>query len=681
MRESAMAKRVAVESAQQAFEALVKSHGTRAWRLASGLMWHQADAEDVLQEAFLIVASKSNAIPEDYAWPWLATIITNVCRNHWRKRKRRGDVSLQALGSSNLDHGSEDSAMDPVDEGRRSPDDKASDLELGDELREAIHGLPEKEREVVTLTHVSGLSHFQVSEMLDLPLGTVKSRAKRGIASLRVSLRKREPELVSAIAVLPFAAPTGGIENAISAWVASGKAAIATGAMTATTAATGLGTGSVIVANKGIIAVTAVVALSVGAISASVVTAQSSDEGTSSATEVDLGIIQSEKSQLQERFDSLMTQLRARDSQLDKQSSLIEELRRAQEQSEARAREWEANAEEQQTSAKKLAAELRVAQAKLTALAGETSAPEVSLDAKALIADIEVGIKNNDKTVVLKGMNELIAMGEAGIDAYFIAFDKVIRVGNAYLQGQNKLGLSQMEFVMLMPPEQRNLALKRKSAPSSARTYAAYALPYAYDATTEQKYEFFEGLLDSADYPDLALATISGISALSGDRARKLLERAIDKQDFPAIGRGQAIYMLVREYPEHVNWEKIELHMSDGSSLVSGAARIVVYQNKAPESGVLITNVKMTNTGAARSELETLQLPGVPKESEFLLGDIVTMYDGKAVESYDALKRKIAGAREGDSLVVDVHRNGQRKVLILDMSVYELTGKFVKKAN
>ncbi|MCK6440579.1 MAG: sigma-70 family RNA polymerase sigma factor, partial [Planctomycetes bacterium] len=180
----------------------------RAWRFACSLMGNAADADDVVQEAFVIAARKAHAIPNDDPWPWFAAVLANVARNARRKRAH----------AARFGHRPGDDAMSGLSGHDPDPADAMADEEFAKYLRESLAGLPDAEREAVTITAIAGLSYRDAAEVLGVPFGTLTSRVHQGLATLRQRLGRPEEAIVRTLGVLPFAPPPGGFEAAAAYW-------------------------------------------------------------------------------------------------------------------------------------------------------------------------------------------------------------------------------------------------------------------------------------------------------------------------------------------------------------------------------------------------------------------------------------------------------------------------------
>ena len=101
---------------------------------------------------------------------WLFRILTNCWKDHLRRQRDMVDVD-----DANLSTG-------------RTPEDWHHQGQIVDRVRQAIRGLPEAQRQVITLVDLGGLTYKEVSEVLDVPIGTVMSRVCRARQALRTSL-------------------------------------------------------------------------------------------------------------------------------------------------------------------------------------------------------------------------------------------------------------------------------------------------------------------------------------------------------------------------------------------------------------------------------------------------------------------------------------------------------------
>lgn len=154
---------------RDAFGALVQRHQDGLYTLALRMLGHREDAADVVQEAFLRSWDKIRTLRQAPFKHWLYRIAVNLCRDHQRARKVRGqqpdDAEDQILRLRTADPG---------------PESVALQRERLTVLAKAITSLPEEFRAALVLRDVNDLSYEQVAEILEVPVGTVKSRLSRG---------------------------------------------------------------------------------------------------------------------------------------------------------------------------------------------------------------------------------------------------------------------------------------------------------------------------------------------------------------------------------------------------------------------------------------------------------------------------------------------------------------------
>ena len=141
-------------------------------------------AEDAFQGAFLQVHLKCEQFQQDRRFrPWLYTIATNQAIDARRRNKRHQMVSLDGNGSD--DTGDEVSRLVNLLESDESgPDSVAEQSERDHRVRTTLDGLPESMHAVIQLVYYQGMKYREAAQVLDIPVGTVKSRLHAAIARL-----------------------------------------------------------------------------------------------------------------------------------------------------------------------------------------------------------------------------------------------------------------------------------------------------------------------------------------------------------------------------------------------------------------------------------------------------------------------------------------------------------------
>lgn len=154
----------------------------------------RAAAEDVFQEAFLQVHLSADSFDaERRLKPWLFTIAANKGRDWLRKQRRQAAIELSAPVSA----GDRQTEMGDLLEGQSlAPEVGLDDNELTSQVRRAVDELPEHLREILLLAYFQRFNYNQLAEVLEIPLGTVKSRLHSAVAAFkrRWELHQRRDE-------------------------------------------------------------------------------------------------------------------------------------------------------------------------------------------------------------------------------------------------------------------------------------------------------------------------------------------------------------------------------------------------------------------------------------------------------------------------------------------------------
>ena len=167
-----------------AFDLLVHRHEGRVFRLACRLLGDSDAALDAAQEAFVKAWKALPRFKGDSRFStWLTRIAINQCRNELRRRrtvKHTQPLSLDAQAPEG-DRTTGDSVAAPGAE----PWEEARGREVGRALQAVLAELDGESREVLCLRDVEDLSYEEIAEILDVPLGTVRSRLHRARAEVR----------------------------------------------------------------------------------------------------------------------------------------------------------------------------------------------------------------------------------------------------------------------------------------------------------------------------------------------------------------------------------------------------------------------------------------------------------------------------------------------------------------
>ena len=174
--------RLAADGDMAAFEQLVTTHQRAVYRLALRMTGNPEDAADMTQEAFLRAWRGLGSFQADSSLStWLFRLTQNVCIDFLRRKKRQQHVSLTF--SDDEDEGKELSVPDP----EPLPEERVIFNEKQAAIRAAMNALPVDFREILQLRVAQELPYEQIAQIMDLPVGTVKSR----LARARLQLKKR----------------------------------------------------------------------------------------------------------------------------------------------------------------------------------------------------------------------------------------------------------------------------------------------------------------------------------------------------------------------------------------------------------------------------------------------------------------------------------------------------------
>lgn len=171
--EDARLMRLVVERDRAAFLQLYDRYASRVYGLALRILRDQMTAEEVAQDAFLRLWTRAETFRPERGrlLSWLLTITRRLALDRFRLQARRPPVV---------------EPNPPADEWRARPDPTSETEEARwGTLRFALLDLPDEQRQAIELSFYYGLSHSQMAELLDLPLGTVKTRIRLGMQKLR----------------------------------------------------------------------------------------------------------------------------------------------------------------------------------------------------------------------------------------------------------------------------------------------------------------------------------------------------------------------------------------------------------------------------------------------------------------------------------------------------------------
>ena len=152
----------------KALEILLKNHYEKIWGICKRLMINDQDALDATQESLIAIATRINKFERRSKFStWLYRVTTNICFDELRKKSR---IPIPDSGSEKLEISTEPSF-----------ENRISDKLLIDEV---LNLLPNEYKSVLVLRDLCDLNYDEISEVLNIPIGTVRSRISRGRSAI-----------------------------------------------------------------------------------------------------------------------------------------------------------------------------------------------------------------------------------------------------------------------------------------------------------------------------------------------------------------------------------------------------------------------------------------------------------------------------------------------------------------
>ncbi|MDQ0207469.1 RNA polymerase sigma factor SigW [Alkalicoccobacillus murimartini] len=168
----------------EAFSEIVDLFKDKVYQVAYRMVGHPQEAQDVAQEAFLRAYTNLDKYDMNRKFStWLFRIATNVAIDRLRKKKPDFHLEDKVKGTEGLTYESQLAADQDL------PEDQVVTLEMQEWIQSEINQLPLKYRSAIILKYIEDLSLKEISEILDMPISTVKTRIHRGREALRKRMR------------------------------------------------------------------------------------------------------------------------------------------------------------------------------------------------------------------------------------------------------------------------------------------------------------------------------------------------------------------------------------------------------------------------------------------------------------------------------------------------------------
>jgi RNA polymerase sigma-70 factor (ECF subfamily) len=172
--------RLARKGDETAFAELVELYKDRMYHLGYRMLGNRQEAEDVVQDTFLRVYSNLEKYDETQKFStWIYRICTNLCIDRLRRKKPSYSLDSELADGEGNDWYGMLASSDPT------PENQLVLTETQEMIREAIDSLPAKYKSVIILKYLQDLSLQEISDILKLPVTTVKTRVHRGREFLR----------------------------------------------------------------------------------------------------------------------------------------------------------------------------------------------------------------------------------------------------------------------------------------------------------------------------------------------------------------------------------------------------------------------------------------------------------------------------------------------------------------
>ncbi len=165
---------------QEAFTALIRRYRSELYNFLAVFTGDATLAEDIFQETFLQLHVSAALFDQTKRLkPWLFTIAANKARDAMRSRSRRRAVSLDATVDAAADSVS---YGDLIPSDIPAPEEKILNLEARRAVQNIVSEMPENLRIVLLLCYFHEMPYKEIAEVLDAPLGTIKSRIHAAVA-------------------------------------------------------------------------------------------------------------------------------------------------------------------------------------------------------------------------------------------------------------------------------------------------------------------------------------------------------------------------------------------------------------------------------------------------------------------------------------------------------------------
>ncbi len=165
------------------FELLIEKYGNLVWSIGKKFLYRQSDVEDAVQEVFIAIWKSADKFDANKAKE--ITFVSMIARRRFidHLRKISKHKNLESIDEDNSGHQLY----------KESILNESTDLQL---IKNAIKNLDIDDQELLKLSIYQGYSHSEISKLLNLPLGTVKTRIRRNLIKLKEIFENNETETI-----------------------------------------------------------------------------------------------------------------------------------------------------------------------------------------------------------------------------------------------------------------------------------------------------------------------------------------------------------------------------------------------------------------------------------------------------------------------------------------------------
>jgi RNA polymerase sigma-70 factor (ECF subfamily) len=177
-----------------AFDQLVHRYTPELYGFVRRFVGDPAASEDILQDTFIQVHASAHTFDRQRAFrPWLYTIAANKARDYMRSRGRRQEQSLDSPGPRGASEGEGQGLVQSLEGESSDPIERVATDELNRAVRGVVDQMPERLRMILILGYFQQMPYGEIADVLQIPVGTVKSRLHAAVQHFARLWKARGP--------------------------------------------------------------------------------------------------------------------------------------------------------------------------------------------------------------------------------------------------------------------------------------------------------------------------------------------------------------------------------------------------------------------------------------------------------------------------------------------------------